>query len=178
MIYIILFYEFFKIGLFSFGGGLAMLPLMKNIVLKYHWISESDFLNIISISQITPGPVAVNTATFIGEQVGGVVGGVIATLATTLPSFIVMLIVAKLFDKLKDNYYKNAFFSGVKPVTLALITYAGFIILKSILNVENLSQNLKLLIIFLVVFLGMRFFKFINTISFLIVSFFLGVVML
>ena len=173
-----LFYTFFKIGMFTFGGGLAMLPLMKNIVLKYSWLSEQQFLDIISISQVTPGPVAINTATFIGNQVAGIFGGVIATLASTLPSFIVILIVSKIFVKLKDNIFKTLFFKGVKPVTVALITYAGFIISKSVIFIDNPIQTLKLFFIFLSVFFSIKFLKRINIILLLILSFCVGMVIL
>lgn len=128
MIYLQLFYIFFKIGLFSFGGGLAMLPMVQEEVFKYNWLTESEFLDIISISQVTPGPIVVNTATFVGHKLGGILGAISATAGVTFPSLIIILIVAAIFDRMKKNPYKEAFFRGVKPVTLALILYAGIIV--------------------------------------------------
>lgn len=174
MIYFILFYEFFKIGMFSFGGGLAMLPLMQNVVFKYNWLTEQQFLDIIAISQVTPGPIAINTATFVGHQVAGIPGAITATLSSALPSFLVILIVASLFDKIRTNSKKEFFFKAVKPVTLALITFAGIIIAKPTFLINDYSQSIKALFIFLIVFFGMRYIK-INPIIILLASSFLGI---
>lgn len=170
MIYLILFYEFFKIGLFSFGGGLAMLPLMQNVVFQNNWLTEQQFLDIIAISQITPGPIAINTATFVGHQVAGVPGAFVATFSSALPSFIVILIVANIFDKIKDNPRKAFFFKGVKPVTLALITYAGVIIAKPTFFVSHHIDGLKAGLIFILVFLGMKYITKVNPIIILIAA--------
>lgn len=143
MIYLQLFYIFFKIGIFSFGGGLAMLPMVQEEVFKYNWLSEAEFLDIISISQVTPGPIVVNTATFVGHKLGGILGALSATSGVTFPSLIIILIVAAIFDRLKNNSYKEAFFRGVKPVTLALILYAGIIVGQPtfVNGIDTLSSN-------------------------------------
>ncbi|WP_297596354.1 chromate transporter [uncultured Cetobacterium sp.] len=174
MIYFILFYEFFKIGMFSFGGGLAMLPLMQNVVFKHGWLTEQQFLDIIAISQVTPGPIAINTATFVGHQVAGIPGAITATFSSALPSFLVILIVATIFYKIKNNPKKEFFFRGVKPVTLALIAFAGIIIAKPTFLVDNYLQSLKASFIFILVLLGIKYIK-INPIIILIASSFLGI---
>ncbi|MGL6166832.1 MAG: chromate transporter, partial [Fusobacteriaceae bacterium] len=117
MIFFKLFYVFLKIGFFSFGGGLAMLPMVQKEVYKYGWLSESEFLNIISISQVTPGAISINTATFVGLKMGGILGALSATLGIVVPSLVTILLIALVYEKIKNNPYKEAFFRGVKPVT-------------------------------------------------------------
>lgn len=173
MIYFILFYEFFKIGLFSFGGGLAMLPLIQDVVFKYNWLTEQQFLDIISISQVTPGPISINTATFVGYNIGGVLGAFVATAGSCAPSLIIILIVATIYDKMKNSPYKNAFFYGVKPVTIGLITYAGYIIGEPTFTSTIQSSNIKAFILFIVIFISMEKIK-INPVFFLIISGILG----
>lgn len=172
MIYILLFLEFFKIGLFSFGGGLAMLPLIQNIVLKHNWISEPEFLDIIAISQITPGPIAINASTFVGNKVGGIFGAFIATFACALPSFLVIIFISYILKNIK-NRYKNAFFSGVKPVVLALISFAGIIIGKSLFQ-NGYENSLKAILLSILVFLGIKYSK-LNPIFFLLLSGIVGI---
>ena len=170
MICLILFIEFFKIGMFSFGGGLAMLPLMQEVVFKYSWLTESEFLDVIAISQVTPGPIAINTATFVGHKVGGTLGALVATAGSALPSFIVIIIIASIFSKIKNNPKKEFFFKGVKPVTLALITFAGIIIAKPTFFVNDYSQSLKAILIFIIVFVGTKYLNKINPIIILLTT--------
>ena len=124
MILFELFITFFKIGLFTFGGGYAMLPLIQDEVAAHNWIAQEDLINFIAVSESTPGPFAINMATYIGTQMGGLLGGICATLGVVLPSFIIILIVAKIFDKFKNNKYVKGCMSGLKPGALGLI---GFI---------------------------------------------------
>ncbi|WP_432204516.1 chromate transporter [Cetobacterium somerae] len=175
MIYFILFYEFFKVGIFSFGGGLAMLPLMQDVVFRQNWLTEQQFLDIIAISQVTPGPIAINTATFVGHQVAGIPGALVATFSSALPSFIVIIIVASFFYKIKNNPKKEYFFRGVKPVTLALISFAGIIVAKPTFFVNNYSQSLKATLIFIIVFLGTKYITKINPIIILLSTSLLGI---
>lgn len=175
MIYFILFYEFFKVGIFSFGGGLAMLPLMQDVVFRQNWLTEQQFLDIIAISQVTPGPIAINTATFVGHQVAGIPGALVATFSSALPSFIVIIIVASFFYKIKNNTKKEYFFRGVKPVTLALISFAGIIVAKPTFFVNNYSQSLKATLIFIIVFLGTKYITKINPIIILLSTSLLGI---
>lgn len=121
MIYIVLFLTFFKIGAFTFGGGYAMLPLIQEEVLKKAWLSQQEIIDFIAVSESTPGPFAVNMATFIGTQTDGVLGAVCATLGVVLPSFIIILIVARCFEKFKTNKIVKGCMSGLKPATVGLI---------------------------------------------------------
>lgn len=135
MIYWELFYTFFKIGLFTFGGGYAMLPLIQEEVLTHEWIAMEDLINFIAVSESTPGPFAINMATYVGTQMGavegglgtyfgGLLGGVCSTLGVVMPSFIVILIVAKLFEQFKKNKFVKGAMSGLKPAAVGLIASA------------------------------------------------------
>ena len=116
---------FFKIGLFSFGGGYAMLPFMqREIIEKHGWLSSSEFMDIIGISQMTPGPVAINSATFVGYKTKGFLGSVFATTGMILVSFILVSIVSKIITKFKESKYLKAALLGMKPVLIALILNA------------------------------------------------------
>ena len=120
-----LLFTFFKIGLFSFGGGYAMIPFMqREIIEKHQWLSSNEFVDIIGISQMTPGPVSVNSATFVGYKVGGVVGSIFATLGITVISFILVSIASKAIDKFKESKYLKAALLGMRPVLIALIINA------------------------------------------------------
>ena len=117
-----LFTTFFKIGLFSFGGGFAMIPLIQREVIERHkWINSKDFVDMLVLAQSTPGPIAVNTAVFVGYKTAGVAGAVAATLGTVLPSFIVILLLALFFAEVRENRYVDAAFRAMRPAVVALI---------------------------------------------------------
>ena len=99
MIYLYLFLEFFKVGLFTFGGGYAMIPLIKEVVLSRGWMDEAHFIDMIGLSEVTPGPIAINMATFIGSEQGGILGSTVATIGVILPAFIIMLLISILLKK-------------------------------------------------------------------------------
>ncbi|NLN14383.1 MAG: chromate transporter [Tissierellia bacterium] len=121
-----LFISFFKIGAFSFGGGYAMLPLLeKELIEKHQWISSTDFIDIAAISEMTPGPIAVNSATFLGYKIAGVLGSIVATIAVILPSFIIISLIFKFISKFKSSPYIEWIFRGIRPVVLGLIGAAA-----------------------------------------------------
>lgn len=183
MIYLLLFFEFFKIGLFTFGGGFAMIPLVEEVVLQHNWLSESAFYNFIGVCESTPGPIAVNMATYVGSMQGGLLGSIVATLGVVLPSFIIILIVASVLKKFTDNKYFKAFIKGVKPVVVALILSVGVILLaKSIgyVSIHEFSFDLINIIIFALVcaiFWGVKliFKKKLSTIPLILISAGLGI---
>ena len=120
-----LYLAFLKIGTFSFGGGYAMLPfIQKEIVEKNNWISGTEFTDIIGISQMTPGPVAINSATFVGYKISGVIGSIVATLGVITTSFILVVIINRILDKFKEFKMVQAALLGMKPALIALIIYA------------------------------------------------------
>ena len=121
MIFWELFITFFKIGAFTFGGGFAMLPLMQAEVEAHGWLETEKILNFIAVSESTPGPFAINMATYVGQTMGGWLGALCATLGVVLPSFIVILIVAKCFEKFKTSRTVQGLMSGLKPAVIGLI---------------------------------------------------------
>jgi chromate transporter len=128
-----LFITFFKIGAFTFGGGYAMIPFVREQVLLHGWLTEEELLNMIAVSESTPGPIAVNMATFVGSNEAGILGSACATLGVVLPSFIIILIVASLLKNfLKYNGVK-AFLSGVRPCVVSLILGTAITLFLSVL---------------------------------------------
>ena len=135
-----LFITFFKIGLFTFGGGYAMIPLMSDEVVSKGWLLSEQLMDFIAISESTPGPFAINMATFIGYNQQGILGAIMATLGVVMPSFIIILIIAKAFHKFASNKYVVGFLSGVKPVVVGIIFAVAFtFLLKSIFNIDILN---------------------------------------
>ncbi len=127
-----LFWSFIKIGAFSFGGGYAMIPLIeREIISRHHWLTMPQFIDVVAISQATPGPIAVNSATFVGYKVGGVVGSVLATAGVVLPSTVIILLLAWLFYRYKTLSIVADIFAGVRPAVVALILMAGISVLSS-----------------------------------------------
>ena len=124
MIFLELFLTFFKIGLFTFGGGYAMLPLIQEEVLNKNWIGLESLIDFIAVSESTPGPFAINIATYIGTEKGNVLGAICATLGVVLPSFIIILIVAKFYEKFKENKIVSGVMTGLKPCVVGLILSA------------------------------------------------------
>ena len=121
MIYLKLFLTFFEIGMFTFGGGYAMISLIRDKALALGWLTEEELLNMIAVSESTPGPIAVNMATFVGSTQGGVLGSLVATLGVVLPSFIIILLVCALIRNFLKYKGVQAFLSGVRPCVVALI---------------------------------------------------------
>lgn len=158
MIYINLFVEFFKIGLFAVGGGLATLPFLYALTPKYTWFSEADLPNMVAVSQATPGPIGVNMATYAGYNAAGISGSIVATIALVTPSVIIIIIIASFLDKFRENPYFDAAFYGLRPAVTALVTIAGFNVLKDAIFSTILYQdtgnsldffNLKAIILFI-----------------------------
>ena len=132
MIYLELFLTFFCIGLFTFGGGYAMLPLIQQEVARQGWLTDAQLVDFVAVSESTPGPFAVNIATYVGMQtgggteniLGGILGAMCATLGVVLPSFIIILIVAKIYDAFKENKIVKGCMTGLKPAVIGLIASA------------------------------------------------------
>ena len=130
MIYLQLFISYLKIGFFGFGGGYAMLSLIQNeIVEQRGWITVSQFADIVAVSQMTSGPIAINSATYIGYTIGGFWGSVVATVAVCLPALTVMLALTKFFLKLKDNRYVHGVIGGMRPVVVGMIAAAALLLI-------------------------------------------------
>lgn len=157
IIYLELFLTFFKIGLFTFGGGYAMIPLIQGEVVSNGWLSSDQILNFIAVSESTPGPIAINMATFVGSSQAGFLGATCATLGVILPSFIIILIIASVMKGLLKFAGVKAFLSGIRPVVVGLIVGTGItIIMQVIFGFSNIKTSTikfdyKALIIFLII---------------------------
>lgn len=137
MIYLQLFWAYLKIGLFGFGGGYAMLSMIQfEIVEHYHWMTVEEFADMVALSQMTPGPVSINIATFTGYTVGGLWGSLLATFSIVLPSLLLLLIVLKFLFKNKENYIVKTTLSSMKPVIAGLIFVAAL----QMMNANNFSD--------------------------------------
>lgn len=130
MIYLNLFWSFFQVGLFSFGGGYAALPLIQHQVVDIHgWLTLTEFSGLVAVSQMTPGPIAINSATFVGTQVGGLGGAVVATLGCITPSCIIISLLAWIYARYQEVAAIRGMLAGLRPTVTALIFAAGLSIL-------------------------------------------------
>ena len=126
MILLELFWRFFQVGLFSFGGGYAALPLIKQQIVEITgWLTQTEFSDIVAISQMTPGPIALNASTFVGVRIAGLVGGIVATLGCIAPSCIIVLVLARYFFKYRDLRFMQSILRGLRPAVAALIMTAS-----------------------------------------------------
>jgi chromate transporter len=163
MIFLYLFYTFAKIGLFGFGGGYAMLSMIQGeVVTRFHWMSASEFTDIVAISQMTPGPIGINSATYVGytavvnagfAPVFGILGSAVATFAVVLPSFILMILLSKFFLKYQKHPVVENIFSGLRPGVVGLLAAAALVLMTSE-NFGSPEQDLRQFIISVVIFLA------------------------
>ena len=141
MIYLTLFLTFLEVGAVSFGGGYAMISLIREKVLSHGWLGEEALLNMIAIAESTPGPIAVNMATFVGSEQGGVLGALIATLGIVLPSFIIILAIAALMRNFLKYKPVKAALSGIRPCTVGLIIATGITLaLSTLLGIGRIGD--------------------------------------
>ena len=151
-----LFLTFFKLGLFTFGGGYAMIPLLTDEVIAHGWLAQEEIMNFIAVSESTPGPIAINMATFIGVSQGGVLGAILATLGVVLPSFIIILLIASIVTGLMKYAGVKAFLQGIRPVVIGLILATGITMLISVvIGLQHIGQKAifdwKALVIFTII---------------------------
>ncbi len=125
MIYLQLFYEFFKTGLFAVGGGLATLPFLEDISQRTGWFTSGQLADMLAVSESTPGPIGVNMATYVGFETAGILGSLCATFGLVLPSLIIILLVVKVLEKFRTNRYVDAAFYGLRPASVAMVASAG-----------------------------------------------------
>jgi chromate transporter len=165
LIYIIIFFEFFKVGLFALGGGLAALPFLQKLIIKYGWITSEELLNMIAVSESTPGAIGINTATFIGYNTTGIWGAITATSGLAAPSIIIIVIIAHYFQKFNEHPLVQSAFTGIRPAVAGLIASAAFELSRGeIFAAENLCLNSKILnfidlkafLLFVIIFIAVR----------------------
>lgn len=185
MIYLQLFWEFFKTGLFSIGGGLATLPFLYEMSNKTHWFSHADIADMIAISESTPGAIGINMSTYAGFKTAGYPGGFIATIALATPSLIIILIISGFLQKFQQsNHVQNALY-GLRPASIAMITAAGLNVAKvALVNIDAFlaSHNIadlflwKAIVLGIVLFAGLRLFPKVHPIAFIALSAIIGIV--
>ena len=144
MIYLELFLTFLQVGAVSFGGGYAMISLIREKVLLHGWLTEDELLNMIAVSESTPGPIAVNMATFVGSAQGGILGSLLATLGVVLPSFIIILLIAAVIRNFLKYKGIQAFLSGIRPCVVGLIlATAVTLFLSTVVGVTSVNSKIS-----------------------------------
>ena len=130
MILLQLFYEFFRTGLFLFGGGLAAIPFLQEISYRTGWFTLEQLMDMIAVSEAAPGPIGINMATYVGYIVAGIPGGIVASLGLIAPSLLIATVVARFLDKFRENTRVNSALYGLRPASLGLVTAAGVAVLR------------------------------------------------
>lgn len=145
MIYLKLFWSFFQVGLFSFGGGYAAMPLIQNQVVERNgWLTMSEFADVITISQMTPGPIGINSATFVGTRIAGLAGAIVATLGCIFPSCIIVLLLAYVYYKYRGLTAVQAILNGLRPAVIAMIASAGIsLVIESFWDGKGISSHIE-----------------------------------
>lgn len=161
MILLHLFLTFLKIGAFTFGGGYAMLPLIQEEVLKNNWASMEELINFVAVSESTPGPFAINMATYVGNVQGGILGALFATLGVVVPSFVIILVVAKFYEKFKTNRIVAGCMTGLKSAVIGLIAAALISMAKAVFVPNGFKDiNITLIAVSLGIYAAMTFLTF------------------
>lgn len=148
MIYLDLFLGFLKVGLFAFGGAYGAIPLIRDVVLSYGWLSDEALSYMIAVSESTPGPIMVNLATYVGSTEAGFLGALVATLAVVLPSFIIILLITALLKTAFKNKYVQAVLRGLKPSVIGIVLAMGvYMLVKNCLMEDTFKMNLRSIVI-------------------------------
>ena len=183
MIYLDLFFGFLEVGCFSFGGAYGAIPLVRDVVMSYGWLSDEMLTYMIAVSESTPGPIMINLATYIGSSQAGLLGAVIATLAVVLPSFLIILLVTALLKTALKNKYVQAVLRGVKPCVIGIVLATGIhMVLRncfgSIFAIRVNMQAMILTVLLLVSMFGYKYFvkKKLSPIGLIVLSAIFGVI--
>ncbi len=161
MIYLELLLGFLKVGCFTFGGGYGAIPLIRDVVLSYGWLSEEMLTYMIAVGESTPGPIMVNLATYIGSSQAGVAGAIVATLAVVVPSFVIILLITAILKTAIKNKYVQAVLRGLKPCVIGIVLATGLYMVFGNLfgSVSEISIDIKAIIICAVLVLSMVLYK-------------------
>lgn len=185
---LLLFWTFFKIGLFTIGGGYAMIPMINDEVISRGWLTQEELVDFMGIAESTPGPFAINIATFVGMNEYGVLGAIFTTIGVVLPSFIIILIISKIITLFLENRFVKYALTGVRPVVVGLIAAVAIgLIITSILNVSSVTNiinefdvtkiSISSIIIMVVIFTLSRFKKLNKPVLLILISAVLGIVL-
>ncbi|MCD8009847.1 MAG: chromate transporter [Lachnospiraceae bacterium] len=185
MIFLRLYYEFAKVGLFSIGGGLATIPFLYDLADRTAWFSHADVANMIAIAESTPGAIGVNMATYAGYTTAGVPGGIIATLGLITPAIVIITLVARILNHFMNNPYVESAFRGLRPASIALIAAAGISVAKvSLLDLDAYAETgtlsdlivWKAVILGVLLFLGQKYFPKVHPVVFIALSAVVGII--
>lgn len=188
MIYLQLFYIFFKVGIFGFGGGYAILPMIYQEVQVFGLLTADDFSNLVALSQVTPGPIAINSATYVGFHSAGLLGAIVATVGVSMPSFLLIMLALYFIDHFRDNVIVANILGGIKPATVGLMGSAFVFMAVTALfdnsdqvdffNAQSVSESLNVVavIIFALTYILIKFTR-IGAITLTLLGGFLGVVL-
>ena len=183
MIYLDLFLGFLKVGCFAFGGAYGAIPLIRDVVMSYGWISDEMLTYMIAVSESTPGPIMVNLATYIGSNQAGLLGALLATFAVVLPSFLIILLVTALLKTALKNKYVQAILRGLKPCVIGIVLATSiYMVLKNCFGtISNVTINVQAVIITVLLTASMLLYKHftkkkLSPISLIIISAILGVI--
>ncbi|MCD8124404.1 MAG: chromate transporter [Lachnospiraceae bacterium] len=185
MIFLRLYYEFAKVGLFSIGGGLATIPFLYDLADRTAWFSHADVANMIAIAESTPGAIGVNMATYAGYTTAGVLGGIIATLGLITPAIVIITLVARILNHFMNNPYVESAFRGLRPASIALIAAAGISVAKvSLLDLDAYAETgsvsdlivWKAVILGILLFLGQKYFPKVHPVVFIALSAVVGII--
>jgi chromate transporter len=182
MVLLKLFWMFFKIGLFSFGGGYAMIPMIQKELSINGWMAPAEFADVVAISEMTPGPIAVNSATYVGFNTAGVAGSFVATLGVSLPSFILVILIVRFFEKFRQSRAFSSALKGIRPATIglmgsAVLLLAGLSIFTFDFSSKAIQINPAALVIFLLILAAVKKFK-LHPIAAVIASAAMGIILL
>lgn len=161
MIYLELFLGFLKVGLFAFGGAYGAIPLIRDVVISYGWLSDEKLTYMIAVSESTPGPIMVNLATYVGSSQAGFLGAVVATLAVVAPSFVIILLITALLKKTLKNKYLQAILRGLKPCVIGIVLATGIymVIGNCIGTIVDIKVNFQAIVISVILLLSMFGYK-------------------
>ena len=161
MIYLDLFLGFLKVGLFSFGGAYGAIPVVREVVMENGWVTESKFAYLLAISESTPGPIMVNTATYIGNEVGGILGSALATFTVCLPAFIIILLLSMILKNFLKNPYVQGVLTGIKPCIIGIIMATGLhmIIENAFAEGFSVPKNWQSFVIMAIILIAMFVYK-------------------
>ena len=185
MIYLQLFFEFFKTGLFAIGGGLVTIPFLAKMGENFGWFTPAELTNMFAISESTPGPIGINMATYVGYKVGGIFGGLVATIGEVSPAIIIIIIIAKILKEFKESEYVKSAFKGLRPTVFGLILSAfvgiftsSVIFLDKYKETKNINDllDIRVIGIFVVIFLLNKKWK-IHPIFYVLLSALAGIVL-
>ena len=156
-LYLLLFFEFTKIGVFAIGGGYAAIPFLFYLQTQYNWFTIDELTNMIAVSNITPGPIGINMATYTGYKTAGIIGSIIATVSIVLVPFILTIIITKLFTKMQNNENAKNIFMGLRSAACGLLSYIAIKLFIQNVSIPNIDK--KSLILFLIMIIPFSFFR-------------------